>query len=271
MKSLGICLWFATVGALWSGLSAGGLADEVTLCRCAADTSANTQRILEILSQPLKSDGLEFTEEPLENVVHFLQEEYGIPILIDQPALEDAGLTTDESMSVRIENVSLRSALRLLLESKHLVYMVRNEVLLITTPEQAEAELVTCVYDIRDLNSFLTRPVKDGPPALDYDSLIDAIISCVAPETWAEAGGGEAEIRPLPPGLLVVSQTRTVHDEVAALLATIRETLQLPAPGSRVQPAAAAMGRGMEGMDGGMGMGPESTAEPTPADEDVFD
>src|SRR5690606_22423926 len=124
---------------------------------------------------------------------------------------------------VQIRNVSLRSALRLLLESKGLVYMVRNEVLHITTPEAAEAKLLTCVYDVRDLNSFLTRPDKSGRPIPDYDSLIDAIISCVAPESWAEAGGGEAEIRPLPPGLLVVSQTRMVHDEVAALLATIRE------------------------------------------------
>ncbi|MEM1304267.1 MAG: hypothetical protein AAGG46_05190, partial [Planctomycetota bacterium] len=30
----------------------------------------------------------------------------------------------------------------------------------------------------------------------DFDSLIDLIVSTVASETWAENGGGEAEIRP---------------------------------------------------------------------------
>jgi hypothetical protein len=275
------------MGALFGSLALSSFADEaatpaseanpeIPSCRCAADASANTRQILEVLSQPLKSSGLEFTEEPLENVANFLQGEYGIPILLDGRAIEGAGMTLDEPMSVRIQNVSLRSALRLLLESKKLVYMVRNEVLYITTPEAADADLLTCVYDIRDLNIFLVRPVKNGPPEPDYDSLIDAIISCVAPETWAEAGGGEAEIRPVPPGMLVISQTRMVHDDIAALLATIRETLRLPAPRSQVQPAEGAMGMGMEegsmeGMGRGMMVDPESTAEPTPADEDMFD
>ncbi len=37
----------------------------------------------------------------------------------------------------------------------------------------------------------------------DFDSLIDLIQSTVATETWAENGGGEAEIRPFPTGVLV--------------------------------------------------------------------
>jgi hypothetical protein len=37
----------------------------------------------------------------------------------------------------------------------------------------------------------------------DFDSLIDLIQSTVATETWAENGGGEAEIRPFPGGVLV--------------------------------------------------------------------
>jgi hypothetical protein len=37
----------------------------------------------------------------------------------------------------------------------------------------------------------------------DFDSLIDLIQSTVSVETWAENGGGEAEIRPFPGGVLV--------------------------------------------------------------------
>jgi hypothetical protein len=58
---------------------------------------------------------------------------------------------------------------------------------------------------------------------VDYDSLIDTIISCISSETWAENGGGEAEIRPLPPGFLVISQTAAVHEEIEGLLNTVRE------------------------------------------------
>ena len=54
-----------------------------------------------MLAEPLKSGGLDFTEEPLENVFNFLQDEYGIPIQIDEPALEDAGMTRDEPVTVQ--------------------------------------------------------------------------------------------------------------------------------------------------------------------------
>jgi hypothetical protein len=37
----------------------------------------------------------------------------------------------------------------------------------------------------------------------DFDSLIDLIISTVATDTWAENGGGEADIRPFPGGVFV--------------------------------------------------------------------
>jgi hypothetical protein len=37
----------------------------------------------------------------------------------------------------------------------------------------------------------------------DFDSLIDLIVSTVATDTWNENGGGEAEVRPFPTGVLV--------------------------------------------------------------------
>jgi hypothetical protein len=42
-----------------------------------------------------------------------------------------------------------------------------------------------------------------GGQNADFDSLIDLIVSTVANETWAENGGGEAEIRPFPTGVMV--------------------------------------------------------------------
>jgi hypothetical protein len=45
--------------------------------------------------------------------------------------------------------------------------------------------------------------VLGGAAAADFDSLIDLIVSTVATDTWAENGGGSAEIRPYPNGVLV--------------------------------------------------------------------
>jgi hypothetical protein len=44
---------------------------------------------------------------------------------------------------------------------------------------------------------------RGGAQNADFDSLIDLIVSTVATDTWAENGGGQAEVRAFPNGVLV--------------------------------------------------------------------
>jgi hypothetical protein len=239
----------ALVG-LWMGLSTvSALAkDAASMCRCQGDRGPNFDRIQRVLGEPLKATGLDFTEEPLENVVNFLQDEYEIPIQLDEPALEDAGLTRDEHMTDRIQNVSLRSALRLMLKTKQLTYLIQDETLVITTPEEAETQLVACVYDVRDI-------IGKNRGNKELIALVGTIQSCVDSGNWAVDGHGNAEVKPLQPGLLVISQTQAVHEEIGDLLTLIRETLQRPPiEATRGFPGMGRGGRGME-MGGGYGMG----------------
>jgi hypothetical protein len=53
------------------------------------------------------------------------------------------------------------------------------------------------------LNGGNTTGRQGAAANADFDSLIDLIQSTVSVETWAENGGGEAEIRPFPTGVLV--------------------------------------------------------------------
>jgi hypothetical protein len=184
-------------------------------CHCDGDESSSTVIMIKAaLASPLKSTGIEFIETPLEQVVNQLQEEYGISIQLDGLALQDAGLNPQEPINVNVHNTTLKSALRLMLKLHQLTYIIQNEVLLITTPKEAKTYLVTCVYDVRDLPSG----GGDG-----IQALIDAITSCVATESWAANGGGHAQIRPLKPGVLVVSQTQQVHEDIRDLLAALRQ------------------------------------------------
>jgi hypothetical protein len=185
-------------------------------CRCVGESNSEAvARIEKALQGPLRSAGLDFTQTPLEEVVNLLQDEYGIPIQIDGPALEAIGLGPAEEVTVTIHNVSLASALRLMLKQLQLVSIIQDEVLLITTPEQAESRLSTCVYNVRD---FI-----DDTNSESMDDLIDTIVSTIETGSWAENGGGEAEIRPLKPGLLVISQSQSVHKQIDGLLQAIRE------------------------------------------------
>ena len=92
-----------------------------------------------------------FVEETLENAVRLISETHQIPIIVDKKALEEIGLTSDSPVSISLANVSLRSFLRLMLKELDLTYMIKDEVMQITTQDAAEANLVRKVYPVGDL------------------------------------------------------------------------------------------------------------------------
>jgi hypothetical protein len=224
--AVGILLVVASPALVWAEATEGSAntatappaiatAAPASTCRCVGDDGSSiVAKIKAALASPLKSTGLEYTETPLEQIIHQLQDEYGLPIQLDMPALNDAGLNPQEPVTINVHNTAFKSALRLMLKQHQLTYIIQDEVLTITTPEQAETSLVTCVYDVRDLPSGS----GDG-----IQALIDAITSCIASESWAANGGGQAQIRSLKPGVLVVSQTQQVHDDIRDLLAALRQ------------------------------------------------
>ncbi len=199
------------------GQPAKGSYDSYNFCTCADnENSAIIAKIKRALHAPLHSQGLDFRETPLKDVVTQLQDDYGIPIQIDTPALDEVGISADEPVTVKLHNISFRSALELMLKNYNLTYVIEDEVLIITTPDAAEKDLKTCVYDVGTMV---------GNRGVHLDALVDAIQACVASETWAANKGGQSEIRAIGPDLLVISQTAAVHDEVRGLLAAIRKSL----------------------------------------------
>jgi hypothetical protein len=201
-------------------------ATDFCLCVGKGDSSASI-KIERALDAPIHSPGLNYADRSLQDVLSHLQDEYGIPIQIDKPALEEAGIGTDSPVTRSLHNISLRSALKLILRSLQLTWIIRDEVLMVTTKESAEKDLDTCVYNVHGL-------VDDSDPK-SVKALIDVICSCVATDTWAANGGGQAEVQPLPSGLLVVSQTAAVQEEVFTLLDKIRKMRQ-SVPLSKVGP-----------------------------------
>jgi hypothetical protein len=170
---------------------------------------------------------LDFTDYPLTDAVDYLKDYYskvlGNPfeIQLDTKALNDAGIAPDTPVTKRLNGISLRSALDLLLHDLQLTWIIDHEVLLITTPEEAENRLTTKVLDVSDL--VVCRDSK-GKSWEDYDRLIAAIKSTVMPTTWDDVGGPGS----MAPGdfgtarALIVSQTQRVHGKIAAMLAELR-------------------------------------------------
>ena len=178
----------------------------------------------------------------------------------------------------------MKSALRLMLRMVGLTYVIKDDVLLITTPEQAESELETRVYPVGDLvippeanmaappngsqpGSVPEANVPDGAQA-DFDSLIDLITSTAKPTSW-DAVGGPGSIRALSNNLTItISQTQEVHEEIENLLEQLRQAsresggrgLPMLRPRATSRDGRPDSGRGQPGMGGGMFGGPPGTA-----------
>ncbi|HEX3598941.1 MAG TPA: hypothetical protein VHU84_02290 [Lacipirellulaceae bacterium] len=184
-------------------------------CLSASDEQrAAIEKIERVLRAPLASNGLDFAETPLKDVMTQLQDEYKIPIQIDVPALDEVGINSDAPVSTNIHNTSLQAALRLMLKNLQLTSIYQDEVLLITTNAAAEAQPVVSVYNVHDIV---------GGDVKELHALVETIMNCVAEDTWAENGGTHADIRTVKPDLLVISQSQSVHSKVRELLATIRK------------------------------------------------
>ena len=221
----------------------------------AAGPNRQEERIKVALQSPAAID---LTEAPLAAVAADLSRQHGINIQLDRRALDDVGLAADTPITKSLSGLSLKSCLRLILRELNLTYVVRDEVLLITTPEEAERVQVTRLYPVSDL--VLARD-EAGQTWADFDSLIQTVTSTVEPESWEEVGGPGSVSGMSYPGadVLVIRQTDEVHEEIASLLARMR-SLAAPRDGTTdlpVRPRGPAHPGfgGMSGMGGGFGGG----------------
>jgi type II secretory pathway component GspD/PulD (secretin) len=110
------------------------------------------------LSTPIN---LSFTDTPLKQVIEDIRTWQGINIYVDTPALEAQGVTLDRPVTIKLEQISLKSALNLLLHGAHLTHIIKDECLQITTEENAKGKQTTVTYLVADL----IIPVEDygGP------------------------------------------------------------------------------------------------------------
>lgn len=176
-------------------------------------------RILAALDEPCD---LDLVDQPLSEVLAELRERYRISIRLGDKALEEARVPSDAPITRTFRGLALKTALELMLDELELTYILYNEVLLITTKEDAENFQIAKVYPVFDL---VVRPqgAASRTPALDFPSLIESITGSLAPTSWEEVGGPGSVVSFTNSGALVISQTSAIHQEIAAFLQGLRE------------------------------------------------
>ncbi|MCA9265082.1 MAG: hypothetical protein KDA60_14580 [Planctomycetales bacterium] len=94
---------------------------------------------------------VEFVSAPLSDVVQFLEDLHGIQIEIAADSLTDSGLDLDVEVTKNLRGISLGSALNIMLREFRLTYVIKDEVLLITTEDFANATMSSEVYHVQAL------------------------------------------------------------------------------------------------------------------------
>ena len=127
----------------------------------AVDLAKDSPAEAKIAAALTEKTELDFTDQPLSDVIEYLKAKHEIEIQLDSKALADAGVGSDTPVTRNIKGITLRSALRLLLGELDLTYVIRDEVLMITTKTEAENILSTRVYPVADLVIPVRMP-NDG-------------------------------------------------------------------------------------------------------------
>jgi type II secretory pathway component GspD/PulD (secretin) len=128
-----------------------------------ARSDEKERQIEEKLLQPIPP--ISFTNTPLQRVIDDLNAMTGINIIPDTMALEENGISLDQRLSLSVSNISLKSALNILLRKVHLTYVIKDQVLQVTTENYASGKMKQVIYPVADL----VIPVDDHAPPMVSD------------------------------------------------------------------------------------------------------
>jgi type II secretory pathway component GspD/PulD (secretin) len=94
---------------------------------------------------------LSFQDAPLATVIDDLRTVHNVNIVVDTQAMQEDGISLDSPVSIKLMEVSLRSALNLILHQCRLTWIIKDEVLQITTEAHAKDRLKPTTYQVADL------------------------------------------------------------------------------------------------------------------------
>ncbi len=111
-----------------------------------------SERELEIERKLKTPVTLDFKNAPLSTVMEYLAKLADVNVHLDPQGLAEEGVTTDTPITISLTHeVSLKSALNLILQPLHLSYVIKDEVLKITSEQARSGEVYTVTYPVADL------------------------------------------------------------------------------------------------------------------------
>lgn len=186
---------------------------------------------------------VDFKDTSLDEALDFLRAFSGLNLVVDAEVHQK--MSEDQlKLTLRVRDLLLKSVLKLMLNPKDLTATYKDGVVLVVPKDKVDRNVVMQIYDVRDLlvklQDFAGPKVELVSPSaaaggplvgatfmldepretITEDFITDMVRSNTGDRTWDE--NPNASIN-MANGMLVVSQSRRVHDEVTRLLNLLRQ------------------------------------------------
>jgi hypothetical protein len=161
--------------------------------------------------------GIELTDVPLVRAFDLLATVSALPITLDPDAMRLLGVAPRDRISLRLGPTTIGQALRAAAGERGLAVTVDNGQVIVTTPTEFRETLRTIPYTVSDLTG------DDKAAVAELAALARKL---VAPESW-QGAAGRGTIEPSQ-GVLIVSQTRDIHQQVLVFCEKLRNARRKP-------------------------------------------
>ncbi len=191
----------------------------LTKLRGKQDKIQMTEKEEQILKSLETAVSLNLQDRPFEEALQDLSNKMNQELFIDKQSLKDAGLDLTRPISFK-GNVSARTALRAILQSNQLTFLVKGEMIQVVTLERAERELSTRSYYLGDLvmgtgpygNAIQFGPAASYQQAVqNAENIVKAIKDSIDPRAWKDNGGACSVTFHMASLSVVVKASTEVH------------------------------------------------------------
>ncbi len=181
------------------------------------------KKILEALEKPVTGGT---KSAPFEESIQSLSTLIDMNIYLDKKSIDDVGADLRKPVDIP-GNVSARTALRAMLQSQGLTFIIKDKILQVVSVEKAQQNMVTRSYEIRDLVQLggqFNGAVTWGP-YLDFQQtqqnaqmIMDAISGSIDPMVWKGKSGPATITFHYPSMSIIVRAPSEVHSDLGRSL-----------------------------------------------------
>lgn len=167
-----------------------------------------------------------FENVRFEDAIEYLRSISNLNILVDWPELELIGAGRDTGIELRLEGVSLQTALERTLSQmdgiERLVYDVTVEYVLVSTEDGLRSDTIVLPYDVTEIMEVAMREAdQELTRGQAVQQIIDFIEETVDSPGWISLGGETSSIHVVG-GKLMISTTGRNHRSISSTLHLLR-------------------------------------------------